>query len=76
MILIVALATVCAHADPLFNWSRNIEFTTENVVTPSTEAELIEVVRSAGGPLKAAGTRHCFNDIADTPGIQISPAKF
>ena len=74
--LIVALVTACAQADPLYNWSRNIEFTTENVVAPASEAELIEVVRRANGPLHAAGTRHCFNDIADTPGIQISPANF
>ena len=60
----------------LTNWAGNIEFTADEVVSPQTEAELQDIVRNAKGQVKVAGTRHCFNDIADTPGTQISLEKF
>ncbi|WP_197517293.1 FAD-binding protein [Microbacterium karelineae] len=55
------------------NWAENLTYSAERVVRPRTAGELRDIVR-AGGPLRALGTRHCFNDIADTTGALVSLA--
>ncbi|WP_110589254.1 FAD-binding protein [Microbacterium suaedae] len=55
------------------NWAENLVYRAERVVRPRTIDELREVLAS-GGPVRALGTRHCFNDIADTTGTLISLA--
>ncbi|HEY6987873.1 MAG TPA: FAD-binding protein [Bryobacteraceae bacterium] len=56
------------------NWAGNYEFRASRVYVPQSVAEVQEIVRGAS-ILKAAGTRHSFNGIADTTGDQISLEK-
>src|SRR5258706_10178754 len=54
-----------AAGDKLKNWAGNIDYSTENLYSASS----IEQVRSfvtQHPKLKALGTRHCFNKIADS----------
>src|SRR5258708_25499673 len=54
-----------AAGDKLKNWAGNIDYSTENLYS----ANNIEQVRSFINhhpKLKALGTRHCFNKIADS----------
>ncbi|MFC3455752.1 FAD-binding protein [Amycolatopsis speibonae] len=49
------------------NWAGNQTFTAERILRPRTIEQVQEAV--AGAPaVKALGSRHCFNDIADCPG--------
>ncbi len=51
--------------DKLKNWAGNLEYSTENLNT----ADSVEAVRAfvkAHSKMKALGTRHCFNNIADS----------
>ena len=58
----------------LTNWAGNLAYHAAVVVAPKTIAEAQESVRAAP-KLRALGSRHCFNDIADTPGTQLSLEK-
>jgi xylitol oxidase len=49
------------------NWAGNTRFNPANFHQPSTVTDLQEAVRKAN-KVRAIGSRHCFNDIADTPG--------
>jgi xylitol oxidase len=49
----------------LMNWSENFEFSTNHLYEPKTLEQVREVVK-AHPKLKALGTRHCFNRIADS----------
>jgi xylitol oxidase len=53
------------------NWAGNLTYTATEVAHPSTIDEVRELLAS-GGPVSVLGTRHCFNDIADTEGILIA----
>ena len=53
------------------NWAGNLTYKATGLVVPKTIVEAQEVVRRAE-KLRVVGTRHCFNDIADTTGTQIS----
>ncbi|MFF9686936.1 FAD-binding protein [Streptomyces sp. NPDC014623] len=55
------------------NWAGNITFGAKRVHTPSSVAELQDLV-SAGTAVRALGTGHSFNTVADTPGVLISVA--
>ena len=56
---------------PLTNWSGNIEFGTARRLSPTSIDELRAVV--AGEPrVRAVGTAHSFNHIADTDATQLS----
>ena len=55
----------------LTNWAGNLIYNAAAVVAPKTIADAQEAVRAAT-KLRALGSRHCFNDIADTPGTQLS----
>ncbi len=59
-----------AHA----NWAGNLTYGTTDIAEPATVAEVQEVVKGAA-KLRALGSRHCFNDIADTTGTHVSLAK-
>jgi xylitol oxidase len=52
------------------NWAGNLTYT-GRVVTPASVAEVQEVVAGAGR-VRALGSRHSFNDIADTGGVLVS----
>jgi xylitol oxidase len=59
--------------DPRMNWARNITFGAPRLHRPTSVDELRRVV--AGAPkLRALGTAHSFNTIADSPGDQVSVA--
>lgn len=53
------------------NWSGNYEYHTERLYVPKTVEEVQQVVKSCS-KLKALGTRHSFNSIADSSANQIS----
>ncbi|HEV2345883.1 MAG TPA: D-arabinono-1,4-lactone oxidase [Actinocrinis sp.] len=57
----------------LTNWAGNIEFRAERVHRPQTVAELRELVAASAG-VRALGTGHSFNRIADTPADLVSVA--
>jgi xylitol oxidase len=50
------------------NWAGNLAYGAEHVAHPETVEELQELVAGAG-KVRALGSRHSFNDIADTAGV-------
>lgn len=52
------------------NWAGNIGYH-GRVAHPATIDEARELI-TAGGPVRMLGTRHCFNDVADTAGTLIA----
>jgi xylitol oxidase len=56
---------------PLQNWAGNITYSTDHVHTPETVDEVRKVVISCA-KLRALGSRHSFNTIADSTQNQIS----
>jgi len=59
---------------PRTNWSGNYHYSTDKVLQPATVAETRDAVRSVAG-VRALGTRHAFNGIADSQIAQISTLK-
>ena len=59
---------------PRDNWAGNYHYNTRQVLSPSTLAETQDAVRSVAR-VRALGTRHCFNGIADSTGAQISTLR-
>lgn len=57
------------------NWAGNYSYASRHVIEPRTLAELQESVRRTS-TLKALGSRHSFNAIADTAGTHVSMAAF
>ena len=53
------------------NWAGNYTYKAKELHEPASVAELQELVKKLSQQ-KALGSRHCFNDIADSPGHQIS----
>ncbi|HEX8229823.1 MAG TPA: D-arabinono-1,4-lactone oxidase [Chloroflexia bacterium] len=58
-------------AENLYNWAGNYTYTAPRLHYPETVEQLQELV-SRSGKLKVLGSRHSFNDIADTPGDLVS----
>jgi xylitol oxidase len=56
------------------NWAGNLTYHAREAATPATVAEAQEIVRRAP-KLRALGSRHCFNDIADTDALHLSLEK-
>lgn len=57
------------------NWAGNLEYAAAAVARPDSVEELAGLVADAsrrGDRVKALGTRHCFNDVADTDGLHVS----
>lgn len=55
------------------NWAGNYEYRAERIARPETVEELRELI--VGAPaVRALGSRHSFNDLADTPGLLVSTA--
>src|SRR5262245_2570835 len=50
----------------LKNWAGNLEYSTENIVYPESVEQVQAFVKKAG-KLRALGSQHCFNKIADSP---------
>jgi xylitol oxidase len=56
---------------PLENWSGNLKYSTHNVSYPKSVAEVQQLLKKTG-KLKVLGTRHCFNNIADSKDYLLS----
>jgi xylitol oxidase len=56
---------------PRQNWAGNITYSTDHVHTPANADEVREVVKSCS-KLRAVGSRHSFNRIADSTQNQLS----
>jgi len=59
------------HAAPRENWAGNLTYSTDHLFTPASVDEVRQVVKSCS-KLRALGTRHSFNTIADSTSNQIS----
>jgi xylitol oxidase len=59
------------HTGPRTNWAGNLIYSTENLHTPGSVEEVRKVVKHCE-KLRALGTRHSFNAIADSKENQIS----
>ncbi|MEA5258828.1 FAD-binding protein [Arcicella aquatica] len=59
----------------LKNWAENLEYSAENVYYPKNVEEVQEIVKKCDS-LKALGSRHSFNTIADSSENQISLKDF
>ncbi|MEP7762741.1 D-arabinono-1,4-lactone oxidase [Sanguibacter sp. 25GB23B1] len=57
------------------NWARNLTYAATDVRRPTTLEEVQGTVTS-GGPVRTLGSRHCFNDIADTTGTHLLLDRF
>src|SRR5664279_5390556 len=58
----------------LKNWAGNITYSTDNVFYPTTTEEVQQLVRGHD-KIKALGTKHCFNRIADSTNNLVSTSK-
>jgi xylitol oxidase len=56
------------------NWSKNVDFNDRAFLQPESLVELQELVRS-NAKIRARGTAHCFNEIANTSSYAINLAK-
>jgi xylitol oxidase len=56
---------------PRTNWAGNLVYGAERLVVPDSIAAAQSAVRTAE-TVRVVGSRHCFNDIADTTGTHIS----
>jgi alditol oxidase len=56
------------------NWSGNLTYSTSNLQTPGSVEELRQTVKSSQ-KLRALGSRHSFNSIADSKYEQVSLAR-
>ena len=56
------------------NWSKNVDFNDREFYQPESLAELQELVRS-NQKIRARGTAHCFNEIANTSSYAVNLAK-
>jgi xylitol oxidase len=54
-----------AGADQLTNWAGNLEYSTDRLYAAKSFDEVQDFVKKQA-QLKVLGTRHCFNNIADT----------
>lgn len=52
------------------NWAGNLTYRASSVVHPAS-ADEVRAVLADGGPVRLLGSRHCFNDIADTDGVLV-----
>ncbi len=63
-----------AASEKLKNWAGNLEYSTAKVAYPETVEQVQAVVQQAD-KLRALGTQHCFNKIADSPHQLLSVRK-
>ncbi len=58
----------------LTNWAGNLEYSTAKVAYPETVEQVQAAIKQAD-KLRALGTQHCFNKIADSPHQLVSAKK-
>jgi xylitol oxidase len=56
------------------NWAGNLAYRAAALAAPATVADALDIVRRTP-KLRALGSRHCFNDIADTDATHLSLEK-
>ena len=66
--------TSLAQQGRLKNWAGNLTYSTGNVFYPTTVDEVQQLVKTHS-KIKALGTRHCFNAIADSSHNLLSTSK-
>jgi len=52
-----------------------MRYSSQEIISPKNPTDLMNIIREAakaGKRVKALGSAHSFNDIADTDGIQVS----
>src|SRR5579862_9657487 len=59
---------------PRTNWAGNLTYSARRFAEPATVSEACAVVRAAD-KLATLGSRHSFNDLADTTGTHLSLAR-
>jgi alditol oxidase len=69
--LLAPLLSCEKQEQPLTNWAENLTYSTGNVSYPKTVEEVQEVVSKAN-TVRALGSRHSFNTIADSTVQQLS----
>ncbi len=72
--LLSPLSGWAGQPERLKNWAGNLTYSTSNVFYATTVAEVQQLVKSHP-KIKPLGTRHCFNNIADSKDAQISTSK-
>lgn len=65
------MPTTASEAVPLTNWAGNVRFSAARLLQPTSVPDLQEMV-AAAGRVRALGTGHSFNAIADTEGDLLS----
>jgi xylitol oxidase len=60
-----------ATGEKLKNWAGNLTYSTDKLVEVKTVAQVREFVKKTS-KFKVLGTRHCFNDIADSTDLFLS----
>src|ERR1700756_1292623 len=55
-----------SSGDKLRNWAGNLEYSTDRLYSANSLENVRDYIKKTG-KLKVLGTRHCFNNIADTP---------
>jgi len=71
---ILSPLTSLAQQERLKNWAGNLTYSTGNVFYPTSVEEVHQLVKKHS-KLKALGTRHCFNNIADSHDNLLSTSK-
>jgi len=61
----------CSDGQRPKNWAGNLTYSTDNLQALSTESDIRTVVAQSK-KMKVLGTRHCFNDIADSEDLLMS----
>lgn len=67
-------APVASTSEKLKNWAGNLEYSTGKVAYPET-VEQVQALVKQSDKLRALGTQHCFNKIADSPHQLLSAKK-
>ena len=70
MVPVTTTGNTQTSADRAQNWAGNLTYAATGVVHPRTPDELAETVRTAPR-VKALGSRHSFDDVADTTGTHV-----
>ena len=56
------------------NWNKNVDFNDKSYLQPTSLAELQELIRT-NPKVRARGTAHCFNEIANTSSVALNLAR-
>lgn len=72
--LLGKLAACTSPKEHLSNWAGNLQYSTANVYRPSSVEEVRELVARLPR-LRALGSRHCFNTIADSEDNLVSSER-